>query len=278
MEILIHMGLPKTSSSTLQFAVWKSLESQGILHLNTWRKTDPTEALDKRPSSRLFNREPINSEYLQFHQSKLNILSDESFTAPFRLRKNNYGNNIETAFSFPRKIRKQIDDLYQDKTIKVLVVLRNHCDLLFSQYVEEHNLKKFKNINFIFEEDNKTINLDGFEIYNYSRYLDEVYSVFGQENVSVLFYEQLKYDRRNFFEVLANLSNTDINFVSSAFECHDLNAKTKTEKGYYTKDRSTLIPYLTQLQKDHIKSHFKSDTRKLIERFRYKFDLKAYGY
>ena len=28
MEILIHMGLPKTSSSTLQFAVWKSLESQ----------------------------------------------------------------------------------------------------------------------------------------------------------------------------------------------------------------------------------------------------------
>ena len=98
MEILIHMGLPKTGSSTLQFAIWKSLESQGILHLNTWRKTDPTESLDKRPSSRLFNREPISSEYLQFHQSKLNILSDESFTAPFRLRKNNVSFNVSFKF------------------------------------------------------------------------------------------------------------------------------------------------------------------------------------
>ena len=96
MKILLHLGFPKTMSSSLQFGLFKSLEKKGLVNLRTWRKDDPNEGLDVRPSSRLFNYQKIPKKYLDFEEGTLNILSDESFTAPLKLRRNNYGNLINT--------------------------------------------------------------------------------------------------------------------------------------------------------------------------------------
>ena len=66
MRILLHLGFPKTMSSTLQFGLFKPLEKKGLVNLRTWRKNDPNEDLDARPSSRLFNYQKIPEKYTRF--------------------------------------------------------------------------------------------------------------------------------------------------------------------------------------------------------------------
>lgn len=278
MKVLLHLGFPKSASSNLQFALWKPLDELNVLNLKTWRKNSETEALTDRPSSRLFCKKPILDRHLDFQTDRLNILSDESFTAPVRLRENNFGKKIQNPESFPGLIFQQIKKSYPEAQIQVLIVLRNHTQLLFSQYVEEYNLKKYKNVNLIFKEDGKTVDLVGFDIYFFNRYIATLETIFGKKNVSVLFYEQLLHDRESFLSEISRLSQADLNIVREAFSNFSINSKEKNEHGYFTKDKSDLIPFLSNEQKLDIQSHFASDTKKLKERFSGSFDLDSFGY
>ena len=47
LKVIIHLGFPKTASSTLQFGPLLQLEKDGIINLMTWRKNDPNECLKK---------------------------------------------------------------------------------------------------------------------------------------------------------------------------------------------------------------------------------------
>ena len=153
MEILIHFGFPKTGSSTLQFGLLEPMNKLNLLNLKTWRMSDPNEHLDRRPSSTLFNGLPILDDFLEYSVDKINVLSDESFTAPTRLRRQNYGSSIEDPLTFPEKIKSQIEEKYgATLTFVPFIVIRNHADLLYSQYVEEFNLKKFKGVDLLFNE------------------------------------------------------------------------------------------------------------------------------
>jgi len=278
MKVLLHLGFPKTGSSNLQFVVWKPLHERGVINLKTWRFEDPSEHLNKRPSSRLFNYKKILPDYLNFDDKKLNVLSDESFTAPKRLRRNNFGSKIEDPKNFPQKIKDQILSKYPKANIEVLIILRNHKDLIFSQYVEEYNLKKYKNIELVFESDEKTIDLDGFDIYQFNKYIDIISQTYGDKNVTVLFFEQLKANPDYFFHSLSRLSNTSNEFVSEAFKKNRLNSKMKNKIGYMTKDGETLIPYFNSKQKNDIVDYFYQDTKLLIERFENSINLSKLGY
>lgn len=278
MRVLVHFGFPKSASSNLQFALWKPLDESGFLNLRTWRKNDEKEVLVDRPSSRLFVRKPILERHLDFERDKLNILSDESFTAPVRLRRNNFGENIETPEAFPSLIYRQIKDKYPEAQIEALIVLRNHVDLLFSQYVEEYNLKKYRDINLIFSRDGKNIDLSGFNIYFFNNYIEILEKTLGQENVNVLFYEQLFHDREGFLSEISRLCQIDLTTVRKAFSEYSFNSKEKNEVGYFTKDKSELIPFLNNEQRSSIQSHFEHDTNKLKERFSERINLENFGY
>ena len=240
---------------------------------------DPLENLEKRPSSRLFTNKEICRPYLKFKKNMLNILSDESFTAPIRLRRNNFGKNIQDPRGFPAKIKQQIQILFgEDVTIVPLIVMRNHVDLVFSQYVEEFNLKKYLDRELIFEKDGKTINLSDFDIYNFNSYLSEVERVFGFKSTKVLFFEQIKYDFENFCQTLAILSQVDVQYVARCFKTQHLNSRKKTKNGYWTKDGVYFIQNLSAEQKEDIIRHFSEDTKLLCERFSGQHDLRKFGY
>ena len=278
MKVLIHVGFPKTMSSTLQFGLFKPLHDNGIINLRTWRQDDPEEHLDFRPSSRLFNGKHILDHSLELREDILNVLSDESFTAPIKLRRNNYGNEISDPFSFPQKIKEQINEKYgNDVEFSVLMMIRNHPDLIYSQYVEEYNLKKYKGVDLLFDNDGE-IDLKGFEIYRFCEYLKVLESVFGLGKTELFLFEDWKKRFDENCDRLAKIIGVDSEFVKDSLSRSHVNKKKKSSKGYYTKDGSILIPFLSSEQKTMIRNFFVQDNLSLQKMLGSDFDLTAFNY
>lgn len=262
-DLLLHMGFPKAISSTLQFGLFKNMQVNNLVKLLTWRQYDSKESHDFRPSSCLFKGKPILDNYLNFTTGILNILSDESFTAPIRLRRNNFGDNLCHPFTFPKRIKDQIDERFGRVNYHCLVVLRRHADLIFSQYVEEYNLLKYKGVNLLFY-DNSEINMDGYDIYFYCAYINILHEVFGAKNVTILFYEDLIKGNHEFFEGLSNCLPISDMEIKSILESSKFNIKDKNSRGYLTKD-GILIDFLSKEQNYFIKKYFLKDSLKLQE-------------
>lgn len=261
-DLLLHLGFPKSGSSTLQFGLFKKLQEINKVKLFTWRQYDESEPHTRRPSSCLFTGKPILEEYLRFEPEILNILSDESFTAPTRLRKNNFGSDLRHPFTFPKQIKDQIERRYRNVHFHCLVVIRKQADLMFSQFVEEYNLLKFKGINLLFDK-NDSIDTDGYDVYNFSKYINILNNVFGHENVTVLLYEDLANKQLDFYSGLSKCLNVPLSEIETILKSSKYNVKKKSEKGYYTKDNE-LIRFLTTNQKLTISEYFREDNLELM--------------
>jgi hypothetical protein len=277
LDIMIHFGFPKTASSSLQYGLFLPLHKKNKVNLKTWRMTDTQEHLDIRPSSRLFNHNKITDSYLDFNNQVLNILSDESFTAPTRLRINNYGSEIENPINFPEKIKSQIDKIYgQNINYFPVIFIRNQADLIYSQYVEEYNLKKYKNVDMAFDK-NQNIDLNGYEIYKFHNYIVKLEEVFGKGRVKVFLFEKWKdnYDEfENYFLTL--VPNLDVD-IPSLLTSSEFNSKKKTDNGYFIKDGKTLVPFFSDSQNTEIMNFFYEENLKLSEYFP-ESELKKYRY
>jgi hypothetical protein len=277
MDVLIHFGFPKTGSSTLQFGPLNELGERGKIKLSTWRKNDDKEILDSRPSSCLFRDMPIGKEYLNFSKSKLNVLSDESFTAPVRLRMQNYGKEIQTPFKFPTAIKSQIILKYGEQVnFKCLAVIRNQAKLISSQYVEEYNWKRYKDIDLLFNKVGE-VDLHGYEIYNFSKYFDELVNVFGEDNCTFLMYEDWKNQPFDFINPIANLLDVTNEWLNISFNKFHVNGKKKSKHGVFTKDSNYFVPYLREDILNCINKHFQKDNYHLKDYFP-ATKLKKYGY
>jgi hypothetical protein len=260
-RLIIHVGYPKTGSSTLQFGLLKHLDEIGHLKLNTWRLNNPKESLDRRLSSMLFKGETISKKYKNLVLDQVNVISDESLTAPMRLRRINYGENIKDPLSFPDTIKAQFKrEIMKGLNVKILVVLRNQADLLFSQYVEEYKLVLNKSIDIIHDKYGE-IDLNGMEIYDYSRYLEVLNKTFGRDKIEVLLYEDLKYDKNYFFKKISKLLSIDINIVSDIFSRYHVNKKNKNDKGYLTEVSKIQVDYFSSQKKIEImERYYKSNS------------------
>ena len=278
LQILLHLGYPKTASSSLQRGLFRVLHESGHINLITWRMHDDFEALDRRPSSRLFLGLPMLDDSLRFVPGVINVLSDESFTAPFRLRRNNFGEHIQPPETFPSRIRTQIIEKYGSNVeIHCLLVLRNHSDLIYSQYVEEYNLKRFRGVDLLFDSDG-SMNLEGYEVYRFASYQRELSRTFGEKAVKLAFFEELVESVETFAHKLGALLNIPSATARELLESHYLNTKQKKKLGYLTSDGQTTIPFLTPLQKSTIKKFFEDDTVLLSSVVDEEINLKRWGY
>ena len=277
LKVILHLGFPKSGSSSLQENVFYELEKKNIIKYFGWRKNKKNEKLIFRPSSRLFLKKNILKRYLGFSRKKTNILSDESFTAPTKLRENNFGKNIRNPFEFPKIIKRQIKNKFKnDKiNIKAFAVLRNQADLIFSQYVEEYNLKKYKNVDILFKDN--ALSLEGYEIYNYYKYYKVLIKTFGKKNVKFLFFENLKKKPAFFCNQLSKFTNISFEDIVNLLKKKEINKKRKNKFGYYTKS-GKFIKKLTLKQKKLIKSYFKSDNIKLNNIFSKDINFYQNGY
>lgn len=268
MKVILHLGYPKTGSSSLQFGPFLDLEKIGYLILRTWRKLDQEEPLKYRPSSCLFQDLPIRKEYLDFSKKKINILSDESFTAPIKLREQHFNSGIKDPFDFPKKIRSSILSAHSDEDIdfKVIVVVREQSKLIESQYVEEYNWKRFKNIDLLFDKMGQ-IDLSGYEIYNFSKYLNLVESIFGSKNCFFFMFEEFTKVDEKTSALFDSILGSKKNFFRDSFYKTKLNGKIKSPLGTFTKDGKYFVHKFRDEIIDKIKDNYKEDNKKLTKFF-----------
>ncbi len=278
MRILLHPGFPKTGSSTFQYGLFLSLERQGLVALRMWRKDDPNEPLDRRPSSRLFLGQDMLETSLDFADAgdRLCVLSDESFTAPVRLRRNNFGAEAVDPRQFPARIRDALRSRHPGADIDVLVVLRNQADLLLSQFVEEYNLVTYKNVNILFDE-RGDVDVHGYQIYEFATYIGMLEETFGPDHVSVVMFEEWMENPAAFYQHVARVMRMPIERVARHLDTAHLNRKEKRADGYLTRN-GTLVPFLTAQQRASILAAFRASNLRLTE---HGFDLQTltrYGY
>lgn len=279
MDVYLHMGFPKTGSSTLQFGLFKPLENSLQIKLLTWRKENKNEHLNRRPSSRLFNYQKIDKEYLSFEEDKKNILSDESFTAPLRLRMQNYGCSIRSPFDFPAEIKRQIEMEYLNENInyKIFITIRNQAKLIFSQYVEEYNWKIFKNIDLLFDEYGQ-IDVTGYEIYDYYKYVSILNKTFGEDSVTLTLFEDWQHELEYFCRQVSTVFNIPYKCVFTSLKTQKINAKIKTAEGVFSKDNRALVPYLKDDQNCIILDKFYGSNLKLADMLGLQKKFHIYGY
>jgi len=278
-KLVIHVGYPKTGSTTLQYGLFKYLHNLGHLQLKTWRQDIPDEPLMDRLSSLLFLRNPISDKYKKLIYGRLNIISDESLTAPVRLRRINFGDDIEDTINFPAVLKAEFaDEIAQGLDVKILVVLRNQADLLYSQYVEEYKLVLYKSIDLLHNSEGE-LDLTGMDIYDYANYLEALRRSFGQENIVVCLYEDWKRDPYTFFNQISSVISYDPHHVADILTRNHKNKKTKNKRGYLTEVSNVQIEYFSAEKKSLIMNRFAESNALLESEWNISREkLTAYGY
>ena len=279
MKLVIHVGYPKTGSTTLQYGLFKYLHDVGQIHLKMWRQNISDEPLTDRLSSLLFQKNPISDKYKQLRQDKLNFISDESLTAPIRLRQNDFGDEIENPNKFPSILKTTFTTEFgYDLDIKILVVLRNQAELLYSQYVEEYKLILYKSIDLLHNKRGE-LDLTGMDIYDYSTYLETLQKSFGKENIVVCLFEDWKHDPSTFFTQISSIVSVDINHVADILTRTHKNKKIKTSAGYVTEVSNIQVDYFSDEMKSLIMDRFKKSNGVLASNWNIsKEKLNSYGY
>ena len=186
----------------------------------------------------------------------MTIISDESLTAPIRLRQNNFGNDIANPMTFPKSMLEAYKvDVANGLSIKILVVIRNQAELIYSQYVEEYKLKLNKSVDIIYNKDGD-IDLSGMEIYDYSIYLSELEKTFGKKNITVCLFEDLKNNKSKFSEQISPLLQYDSNLINTLLQKFPFNKKDRNNEGYLTAVSKINIKYFSGEDKATIMEKF----------------------
>ena len=278
-KLVIHVGYPKTGSTTLQYGLFKYLHNIDHLKLKTWRQNIPDEPLMDRLSSLLFLKNPISDKYKKLVYGRLNIISDESLTAPVRLRRINFGDDIEDPINFPAALKEEFaDEIAHGLDVKILVVLRNQADLLYSQYVEEYKLVLYKSMDLLHNTEGE-LDLTGMGIYDYANYLESLRRSFGKENIVVCLFEDWKHDPDTFFSQISSVISFDPHQVADILTRIHENKKDKNTKGYLTEVSNIQVEYFSSEKKSLIMSRFAESNALLESEWGISGEkLNAYGY
>lgn len=229
-ELLIHIGLPKTATSTLQRNVFNSLHKQN--HINFLGRIGNKlqeeylnyfeDILDSITESDMSDQEvdclvhKLNNLLLP---NKINVISEERISL---ITKNNkYFLNF-------LKILKPFK-------IKIIISLRNPQDFIFSHYVEQYRWKyKFskkmdtykKYIDFV--EKNPSY-------VDYLRY-ENIVKAFSSisKDINIFLYEDFFSEKERFSQEFSLLLNTEANDFYNLFFKEEHNTRKKTKFGKFS--------------------------------------------
>lgn len=255
-KVILHLGLPKTASTTLQHHLFQKLHDDGKINF-LGKVVDFDE--HNKPTFRNYAgkiirdkcegkiERDISSELEEILKDDvINVFSDEGIMVCYPGRNNL---RLEEKLSNLKIILKDYD-------LKVLISLRNPIDYFYSLYVQlfpgfyynDKTRNTFEKYTNSYLEDNENIL---FESFHYPKVLEMLFTKF---DTKVILFEDLKKDTQKYFLELANLLDLDIveieNYLCSKHE----NKKKKKSTGMYSGIHTTVSP-LT-----YIKSLFPKDT------------------
>lgn len=232
--MLLHVGLPKTATSSLQHNVLLPLHEQRRIHLLApilvRDAGDPFASVFEQIRARRLSEGKLARLVPQVEKMldprRLNVISNESITSLVTLSR-----------SFPHDVTATLDNLgrlRRGADVTVLITLRAPVDFVFSCYVHEHwwardeagyaTMKQF--CQRVLEHDGGD---ERWMILHYDAYLRAVSRHFGR--VRVLLYEDLEHDPASYFRDLAACLGADAEEIVVMFGRARRNAGTYTECG-----------------------------------------------
>jgi hypothetical protein len=267
-KIIVHLGLPKTATTTLQQHLFQQLHEDGkinflgkllLLDKNTGRSLTVNnkgkiirDACEGKITSDIRNQ--VDN---LLRNDVVNLFSDEGLMIYYP----NY-----TEFSLEEKLIK-LKDILKDYDVQVLLSLRNPNDYFYSLYVqlfsEYHKQNKDNNTfdkyiaTFIKEPDNVI-----YETFRFQKVLTDVTSLF---HTKVVLFEDLKSDPDFYYNEIAELLGVNSTEVKSKLEEKHENKKETSGGGKYSSH--SFLSYIIPLFKGKMQGGLLHYLAKTLYRF-----------
>ena len=233
-RLLIHLGLPKTATTSIQHNVFASLHDNGKINflgkfLDYDYKTGMVTTKNYRgkfirdvAEGKMAIAEGRSMLEKNLDQSRLNVFSDEGIMIAYPGR-----DNLSLFEKF-----KNLEALFSGYTVEVVVTLRDPVDYLYSLYVQLYPdfFSKNRALNSIDKFAGLLLEFPGdvlFESFHYKKWLPKLDALFP---VTIVEYEQIKNPASLFhlnWSRLLGMSDADF---FDALNKEKVNAKRKTGK------------------------------------------------
>jgi hypothetical protein len=226
-DLVLHVGLPKAGSTTLQNGWFVPLHEDGLINYigrAKYRDSTDTEFIDIADyfGNSTLSIDNMHNE-IEYTGDVTNVISTENFTYPQVQREINSNDGKWAAPTDPYAMPKILFETFSEHfdNITIVIIPRNQTDIIHSsfthhyRYTYEQRWDSWDNfLNFILDE-KKTI-------FDYGEISSEYAKYFGEENVEPLFFEDLVNNKEEFAENIAGIIGTDIEdfFESAEIDSH----------------------------------------------------------
>lgn len=144
-ELLLHIGYPKTATTTLQEEIFLKLHNLGKINYlgrtvtsthNKWgmSRFNGNDLVVKMRRNLLFG-EKFKFDSNSLSKDKINVISDEDLLFHDFFHSNQFGVSVDH-FTFPDKIKNMFEGKVE---VRILLTLRNQTDLIFSCFSQKIN-------------------------------------------------------------------------------------------------------------------------------------------
>lgn len=234
-KVLIHLGLPKTATTSLQHNVLQPLHDQGIINF-LGKNIDFCEistTVKVHNYTGRFIRDVVEGKLtieegrrlLETHlvDSKLNVFSDEGIMVAYPNTQ-----NLPLADKF-----KNLKVLLDGYNVHITFTLRDPVDYFYSLYVQLHpdyyaQIKPLNTFEKLSEKLFKQPEDILFESFFYDKYLPQLTSFF---DVTFTYFEDLKKNNVVYYQSWAQLLEMDTIVFQDLFERKHINKKSKKTEG-----------------------------------------------
>jgi hypothetical protein len=251
-KVLLHIGAPKTASTTLQNLFFYPLHQKGIINYLGQKEYFTVNHANKKESWHYKTYQKIRTDLLwgeNFSQNskkykkqidlcldkkKINIISDEVLFNKDQIRK---------LIAFPERVAR-MQFLLQGHSVRVFCVLRRQPEYLLARYTQNYSNGWYyvKNNN-SFEKYYQNIISEPEKRKEILHYIDSIKGykdAFGK--VHCLFFEELLENEFSYYQKIASLAS--IKIKKKDIPRKKLNVKPKNKEGYITYpswDRGRLV-------------------------------------
>ena len=271
-KLIVHIGYPKTATSTLQLNLFSNLSKDGkIEYLNHLAKPDPNFGELKCTKIIAYVLGQTDNtdfedeiEAIKKIEKSITVISNENisfFEESFSWAYLGYNGTLNL------DRLKAIFNPYFDK-VEILIGLRNQATLIPSFYAEAYNMiiqeeptfrtfEKWFRVNFSSSKHQDELP------FNFHSMGVHASNLFGKDHVHFLLFEELRYDSELFHKKLASLLGIDQVYVQNALETNHKNITSKHPDGSLTTNKKTLNMILTAPFRKYLKRFDKKALEKL---------------
>lgn len=238
-KLVIHIGYPRTATTTLQSVLFYNLHKRDKIKYFGKSYSDEHKYNIAREIFRnwIARENSWHEIQVNFSSKKVNLISLDELTFPEYFTRNYLEEKLNKSnpLVYPEKISR-LSFLDEIDNLEILVTLRNQMTAIYSHYTQLYkyfHLKNDKNLKSWEDYLNNGLNKEKsiLSTYYYNDILKTYARIFGDQNIKILFFEDLKKDKKYFKQELAHVLEMNPNTIRDDFLGKQKNKRKKTSRG-----------------------------------------------